>query len=70
MVLSKARLIAKDIKVLVPAEGSIVMCPLLEVVAVPELQGYSEAEIYAEVYVGDMLNLEAFMRGNERAGCQ
>ena len=65
VVLPDARVIAKDVEVLVPAEGVSAMCAPPSVVVVPELQGNSEVEFYAKMYVGDMLNLEACQRGNE-----
>ena len=60
-VLPEAQLIAKDVKVLGPGKGSSAMCaPPGVVIVVPELQGNSEAGFYAEMYVDDMLNLEAY----------
>ena len=56
---------ARDVKVLVPAEGVGATCAPPGVVVLPELQGNSEAEFYAEMYVDDMLSLEACKRGNE-----
>ena len=59
-VLPEARLIAKDVKVLEPGEGSSAICAPPGVLFVPELQGNVEAEFFAEMNVDDnMLNLEA-----------
>ena len=60
-------MIAKDAKVLVPAEGLSAMCAPPGVVVVPELQGNSEAEFYGEWYVDDMVHLEACKRGKTRS---
>lgn len=65
VVLPDARLIAKDVKVLVPAEGLSATCAPYGVGVIPKLKGNPEAEFYAEMYVDDMLNLEACARGNE-----
>lgn len=56
-------MIGKDNKVSVPAEGLSATCVALGVVVVPEPQEKSEAEYYADMYVDDILNLEAW-RGN------
>ena len=54
VVLPDARLIAEDVKVWMPAEGVSAMCAPSGVIVVPELQGKSEAEFYAEMYVDNM----------------
>lgn len=65
VVLPDARVIARDVKVLVPAEGVSATCAPPGVVIVHEPQGKPEGEFYAEMYVDDMQMLEACKRGNE-----
>lgn len=66
VILPEARLlIGKDVKVMVSAERLSVMCAPPGVVVVREPQGNSAAEVYAEITVDNMLNLEACMRGNK-----
>ncbi|MEP3733698.1 MAG: hypothetical protein ABJN02_17340 [Lentilitoribacter sp.] len=49
VVLPEARLIANDVKGLLPAEGSSAICAPLGVVVVPEVHGHSETEFYRDV---------------------
>ena len=65
VVLPDARVIARDVKVLVPAEGVSATCAPPGVVIVHEPQGKPEGEFYAEMYVDDMQMLEACKRGDE-----
>ena len=64
VILPRAQLKADDVKFWVPADGLSAMCAPPGVVA-SKLQGNSEAEFYAEMYVDVLLNLEACKRGNE-----